>query len=57
MTKQELCRVIADDMLDKQLLNEADSSDITYLLEEVAGLVGRHLEDYALVYKAGIIND
>ena len=57
MTKQELCERIFKDMLDEEILNEADGYEISFLQREVETIVKKHLEDYALVYKVAIIND
>lgn len=57
MTKKVLCRKIVEDLLNKELLNEADFSDSVSLQQEVEQLLCRHLEDFALIYKAGIIDD
>ena len=57
MTKKELCRQIFEDMLNEELLNKADAFDILSLQKEVEGLIGRHLEDYVLVCKVGIMRD
>lgn len=57
MTKQELCREIFEEMLDEGILNEADAYDISFLQKEVEKIISSHLEDYALVCKAGILSD
>ncbi len=57
MTKKVLCRQIVEDLLNKELLNEADFSDSLSLQQEVEQLLFRHLEDFVLIYKAGIIDD
>ena len=57
MTKRELCRQICDDMLDEELLNERDACSIMTLQREVERLIRKHLEDYLLVYKMGVIED
>ena len=57
MTKQELCRQIFNDMLDHELLNEADAYDISSLQHEAEQIIIRHLEDYVLVCRAGILKD
>lgn len=57
MTKKILCRQIVEDLLNKELLNEADFSDSLSLQQEVEQLLCRHLEDFVLIYKAGIIDD
>ena len=57
MTKKVLCRQIVEDLLTKELLNEADFSDSLSLQQEVEQLLFRHLEDFVLIYKAGIIDD
>ena len=57
MTKKELCRQIFEDMLNEELLNKADAFDILSLQKEVERLIGRHLEDYVLVCKVGIMRD
>ena len=57
MTKKELCRQIFEDMLNEELLNKSDAFDILSLQKEVEGFIGRHLEDYVLVCKVGIMRD
>ena len=57
MTKQEICNQIFEDMLDTRILNEADFPNITFLQKEVEQMLKKHLEDYALVYKVGILTD
>lgn len=57
MTKRELCRQIYEDMLDEELLNEIDACNIMTLQREVERLISKHLEDYLLVYKMGVIED
>ena len=57
MTKQELCERIFEDMLDEEILNEADGYKITFLKNEIETIIKKHLEDFALVYKVAIIND
>lgn len=57
MTKQELCRQIFDSMLDEELLNETDACNISSLQREVEELINKHLQDYVLVYKMGVIDD
>ncbi len=57
MTKQELCERIFEDMLDEEILNEAEGYEISFLQREVETIVKKHLEDYVLVYKVAIIND
>lgn len=55
MTKKELCRQISDDLLQKDLLNEVDAFDIVVLRREVEDLLSKHLEEYTLVWKGGIV--
>lgn len=57
MTKQEVCNQIVEDMLDAGMLNEIDFPNITLLQKEVEQMLKKHLEDYALVYKVGILTD
>ena len=57
MTKQEVCNQIFEDMLDAGMLNEVDFPNITLLQQEVEQMLKKHLEDYALVYKVGILID
>lgn len=57
MTKQEVCNQIFEDMLDAGMLNEVDFPNITLLQKEVEQMLKKHLEDYALVYKVGILTD
>ena len=57
MTKQEVCNKIFEDMLDAGMLNEVDFTNITLLQKEVEQMLKKHLEDYALVYKVGILTD
>ena len=57
MTKQEVCNQIVEDMLDAGMLNEIDFPNVTLLQKEVEQMLKKHLEDYALVYKVGILTD
>ena len=57
MTKQEVCNQIVEDMLDAGMLNEVDFPNVTLLQKEVEQMLKKHLEDYALVYKVGILTD
>ena len=57
MTKQEVCNQIFEDMLDAGILNEVDFPNITLLKKEVEQMLKKHLEDYTLVYKVGILAD
>ena len=57
MTKQEVCNQIVEDMLDAGMLNEVDFPNITLLQQKVEQMLKKHLEDYALVYKVGILTD
>ena len=57
MTKQEVCNQIVEDMLDAGILNEVDFPNIILLKKEVEQILKKHLEDYVLVYKVGILND
>ena len=57
MTKQEVCNQIVEDMLDAGMLNEVDFPNVTFLQKEVEQMLKKHLEDYALVYKVGILAD
>ena len=57
MTKQEVCNQIVEDMLDAGMLNEVDFPNVTLLQKQVEQMLKKHLEDYALVYKVGILTD
>ena len=57
MTKNDLCRQIFEDLLNRELLNEADAFDIASLQQEVERLINGHLQDYAIVCKAGIMSE
>ncbi len=57
MKKQEVYTQVFKALLDKELLNEADAYDITNLQIGVERVVSRVLEDYTLVYTAGIIRE
>lgn len=57
MTKQEVYTKVFKALLDEELLNEADAYDITNLQIDVERVVSRVLEDYTLVYTAGIISE
>ena len=57
MTKQELCERIFEDMLNEEILNEADGYEILFLKSEIEKIIKKHLEDYVLVYKVAIINN
>lgn len=57
MKKQELYIKVFKALLDEELLNEADAYDITNLQIDVERVVSKVLEDYTLVYTAGIISE
>ena len=57
MKKQELFTQIFEELLQEELLNEADAYDIHSLQEEVERIISRNLEDFALVYQTGIISE
>lgn len=57
MTKQEVYTKVFKALLDEELLNEADTYDMTNLQIDVERVVSRILADYTLVYTAGIINE
>lgn len=57
MTKQKIIHRMVEELLDKELLNEADAGDIPSLQHEVEELMERHLTDYMLVWKAGILEE
>lgn len=57
MTKKELCRQMAEKMLDAELLNEEAAFSTDSLLENVEQLIYDDLEDFALVYETGIIKE
>ena len=57
MTKQKLCERIFEDMLDEEILNEADGYEILFLKSEIEKIIKKHLEDFALVYKVAILDD
>lgn len=57
ITKNELYRKIFEDMLAEGILNEVDAYNISFLQNEFEKIISIRLEDYALVYKAGILDD
>lgn len=57
MIKQELYTKIFKELWNEELLNEANAYDIATLQMEVEDVIGKVLEDYALVYKVGIISE
>jgi hypothetical protein len=57
MKKQELFTQIFEELLQEELLNEADAYDIPSLQKEVELIISRTLEDFALVYQTGIISE
>lgn len=57
MTKKEVYTQIFKALLDEELLNEADALDNTTLQIDVERVISRILEEYTLVYKAGIISE
>ncbi len=57
MIKQEVYTKIFKALLENELLNEVDAYDLTNLQIDVEGVIGRIMEDYVLVYKAGIISE
>ncbi|MDD3138399.1 MAG: hypothetical protein PHX08_05440 [Lachnospiraceae bacterium] len=57
MRKQELYTQIFKELLQEELLNEADAYDIPSLQKDVERIISRHLEDFALVYQTGIISE
>lgn len=57
MKKQELFTQIFEELLHEELLNEADAYDIPSLQKEVECIISRNLEDFALVYRTGIISE
>lgn len=57
MRKQEVVTQIFTELLEENLLNEADSYDVTTLKKEVEGIISRKLEDYVFVYRAGILEE
>ena len=57
MTKQELCERIFEDMLNEEILNEADGYEILFLKSEIEKIIKKHLEDFALVYKVAIFEN
>lgn len=57
MRKQEVVTQIFTELLEENLLNEADSYDVSALKKEVESIIGRQLEDYTFVYRAGILEE
>lgn len=57
MKKKELFTQIFEELLQEELLNEADAYDIPSLRKEVERIISRNLEDFALVYQTGIISE
>lgn len=57
MKKQELYTQIFKELLQEELLNEADAYDIPSLQKDVERIISRNLEDFTLVYQTGIISE
>ena len=57
MKKQELMTQIFEELLQEELLNEADAYDVPSLQKVVERIISRNLEDFALVYQTGIISE
>ena len=57
MIKKEIYQNIFEDMVYEGILNLADAYNLSFLQEEVEQILGKHLENYAFVYKIAIIND
>lgn len=57
MRKQEVVTQIFTELLEENLLNEADSYDVTTLKKEVESIINRKLEEYVFVYRAGILEE
>lgn len=55
MTKNEICTQICRELLEEELLNVADASSIESLMQDVTNIISKHLEDYILVYKTGVV--
>lgn len=57
MTKNEICTQICRKLLEEELLNVADASNAELLMRDVTNIIGKHLEDYILVYKTGVVEE
>ncbi|MDD3746888.1 MAG: hypothetical protein PHD70_10505 [Anaerostipes sp.] len=57
MRKTEVYTRIFKELLNEELLNEADVNDIADLQKDVEQIVHNVLEDYTLVYSVGIIEE
>ena len=57
MMKKEIYQNIFEDMVYEGILNLADACNLSFLQEEVEQILGKHLENYAFVYKTAIITD
>lgn len=57
MTKNEICTQICRELLEEELLNVADASNAELLMRDVTNIIGKHLEDYILVYKTGVVEE
>lgn len=57
MTKLELITKAVQELLDEELLNIADTSDMDALEADVTEINSRHLEDFTLVYSNGILTE
>ena len=55
MTKSEICKRISEELLEEELLNVADASSVESLVQDVTNIISKHLEDYILVYKTGVV--
>lgn len=57
MRKTEVYTRIFKELLNEELLNEADANDIVDLQKDVEQIVRNVLEDYTLVFSVGIIEE
>lgn len=57
MTKNEIYTQICKELLEEELLNVADAGSTELLMQDVTNILNKHLEDYILVYKSGVIKE
>lgn len=56
MTKVDLIRKIAEDLLREEMLNQADYPNIEILLEDVCNSIAANLSDYTLMVSSFILD-
>ena len=56
MTKEELIRRIAEDLLQEDMLNQADYPNVETLLDDVCRSISANLSDYTLIVSSFILD-